>query len=352
MVNDNLFLKLIRFVFAGGAFDDVLDQDDWTRMYEMAKKQSLLGVLSPALDELQVPLAVYARWQLNVEKIVESNVRIAECTKELKAFFEGAGLNYCVLKGQGTARFYPDPCIRQSGDIDVWVDAPMDKILASLRSSGIGIGEVIYHHCDAKFFKDVDVEVHFHPSFMFDAILNKRLQKWLKEYVSFGVEDEKLGYPVPDVKFATLHCTVHIFRHLFHEGIGLRQLLDLYYLLKNIGKEDRDEVFSVMKKLSLGRFAAALMWVLGEVFGLEEQYYLCPQNERLGRKLMGEILRAGNFGMYDERLQSVRNSSTMKYSMTKMKRLLPLFSFCPREVLASPFYKLWQYSWRKRNNYL
>jgi len=41
-------------------------------------------------------------------------------------------------------------------------------------------GKSCYHHVDYGLFKDVEVEVHYRPSFLFNPVHNCRLQKWFK----------------------------------------------------------------------------------------------------------------------------------------------------------------------------
>ena len=56
------------------------------------------------------------------------------------------------------------------------------------------------------------------------------------------------------------------------------------------------EVREVIDSLGLGKFASALMWVLGKVFGLEEKYMPWTPNEEDGKFLLNEVMLAGNFG--------------------------------------------------------
>ena len=145
---------------------------------------------------------------------------------------------------------------------------------------------------------------------------------------------------------------VHIFRHVMDEGIGFRQLMDYYYILNALPGSERPEVVRTLKSLSLGRFTAAVMFVLKEAFGLGEEKFLLPADRRYGSFLLDEVLISGNFGRYDARNAHSRCETRVGKTLRKFRRQMRFFGLCPREVVSAPFFKLWQYLWRKRNNYL
>ena len=154
--------------------------------------------------------------------------------------------------------------------------------------------------------------------------------------------------PVPSLAFNRVYILVHIYRHLFAEGIGLRQLLDYYFVLcQGFTEEEREETMRVLRSLKMERFARAVMWVLQAVYGMEERYLLVAPDEREGRFLLDEIMLAGNFGQYDERLQHEQGESALHWGWRKVKRNFRFVSSYPSEVLWSPLFKLWHYFWRK-----
>lgn len=73
---------------------------------------------------------------------------------------------------------------------------------------------------------------------------------------------------------------MHIFHHVLYEGIGLRQLLDYYFILRRLDGAQRRQVIEDLKYLGLARFAEAVMYVEQQVFGLEPEYCLCQPNEK------------------------------------------------------------------------
>lgn len=138
---------------------------------------------------------------------------------------------------------------------------------------------------------------------------------------------------------------------MLHEGIGLRQLLDYYYILRNLEKEQKAKVFEEMNLLGLVKFAEAVMYVEHQMFGLEREYLLCEPDKHSGRLLLSEIELSGNFGQFDERNQQVNRRSRMSVYQHNVKRNFVYFRLAPSEVLWAPIWKPCHYVWRKIKGY-
>ena len=148
--------------------------------------------------------------------------------------------------------------------------------------------------------------------------------------------------PTPTLAFNRVYILVHIYRHLFHEGIGLRQLLDYYFVLhQGFTEEERTETMRTLRSLRMQRFTAAVMWVLQEVFAMDDRYLLTDPNEEEGRFLLSEIMLAGNFGHYDVRIKRSAKVTEWGLFCRRVGRNLRFLRSYPSEVLWSPFFKLW-----------
>ena len=225
----HLFFELIQIALANrNSFNRPPSDIEWKSLYEMACKQSLAGVLPP--------MNVLYEWIGLQQHTVAHNKLQNQRTKELCELFKEHGYRSCVLKGQGTALYYDHPEYRQCGDIDIWVDGDRDEILRFVKSKNYHVGHIDIKHSDIDFFKDVPVEVHFLPSWMYNPSTNKKLQKFFEEKSEkqFGNNDAKVGFTHTTVDFDLVFSIVHIYRHIFSEGIGLRQLMDYYYILQCI----------------------------------------------------------------------------------------------------------------------
>lgn len=337
---------------------------EWKAIYCEAERQALVGVLLNGLerlpDEQKPPKTIVLQW-IGVSQVIEARNRLMnERCKELSALFPSDGFKTCVLKGQGNALMYPNPLRRQSGDIDIWVASGSrervndsgyrDEIITYLKKRG-EIGHIDVKHCDWRVFQDVEVEVHFIPTWFYNPFTNKRLQKWLIEREDEQFENStELGMNVPNVPFNLVYSLIHIYRHLFDEGIGLRQLVDYYYILQHSSEQQRHEAMATLASFRMKRFVGAVMYVVQEALGMDADLLMCQPRKKDGQFLLDEIMKAGNFGKYDER--NKYHQSRWANGLQNAKRDLRFVSRYPQEVCWMPAWKLWHWCWRKRKGYL
>ena len=106
---------------------------------------------------------------------------------------------------------------------------------------------------------------------------------------------------VPTTAFNVVYQPSHLYHHFFDEGIGMRQIIDYYFvLLKADGKNlfNKTSLFRELKYLGLWKFAGAVMYVLHEVLGLLKEKMIAPIDERRGKLLLSEILECyKDYGM-------------------------------------------------------
>lgn len=341
--------------------------DDWKAIYAVSQKQTVAGFVLSAIERLMIygqqpSKKIILEWIGLSEKIRIKNQQVCLRCISLEKKFVNAGYKCCVLKGQGTALYYENPLCRQSGDIDLWVtknghtkvDDVREDVLEFAKENGYKISQIDIKHSDIEFFKDVPVEVHFMPSWMFNPFKNRKLQKYFAEHANKQFEnfDANIGFTHTTVDFDLVFSLVHIYRHVFEEGIGLRQLLDYYHILLHSDVEQRNDAYKVLKEFGMSSFAGGVMWVMMKCFAMKDEYYLCEVNERHGSFLLSEIMIAGNFGHYDERIQRIDKNKHFKLGFIQLKRNLKFVSYYPSEVLWSPFWKLWHWCWRKKKGYL
>lgn len=409
-----IFFEFLRFCI--GTVQEVpssLKGADWRALYAMARKQCLVGVLFDGIKRLSADVGMdkglLFQWMAQNQTLRKANARLDKAAVEVAEWFGRKGFRTCVLKGQGNALLYPPGMERTPGDIDLWVDGGDRKVVSFVRSLSPD-EKVCYHHIGFPEYNGVEVEVHFRPSFLFCFRHNRCLQGYYERVMDEQFAHRvKLGeqgeVAVPKAEFNLVFQLTHIFTHLMNEGIGLRQLLDYFFVLKNTdfgGNTDGDgfllnpdftdntdkvggnadgDVFLLntdftdstdriggnadgdgflvntdltdrgllqdeLRRLGLWEFAGAVMYIMKEIFGLEDNRLIVPPDVKRGRLVLKEALEAGNFGQYDKR--NWFGHSALGHNLQRLYRDMRLVRYFPEEALSEPFFRIWHFFWRKR----
>ena len=236
-----IFFDFLRFCIGSAKEIPVSLKDaDWMELYAIAKKQCLVGVLFDGIKKLPaehvgMKKELLLQWMAESQMLEKANVRLNDAAIQVSEWFRKKGLRTCILKGQGNALMYPNPCSRTPGDIDIWMEGGDKRVISFVRSISPH-EKACYHHIEFPSYKGVEVEVHYRPSFLLCFWHNRKLQKYYE-----SVKEEQFSHRVmlgeqgeiaiPTAEFNVIFQLTHIFSHLMNEGIGLRQLLDYYYVI-------------------------------------------------------------------------------------------------------------------------
>ena len=328
---------------------------EWWIIYEEAKRQTVLGICFSAIEKLPQeqwpPQKLLFEWIAIVEKIKQQNIKIDRQTTEIWTRLRDEGFEAVILKGQGVACEYGELAnLRQSGDIDIWVKGGY-KIVCDYVQRTCPTNDLAYHRFHYPIFEDTEVELHHRPTLMRNLLDDKKLAKWYNTFDenSFTYLNDK-GFSVPPAEFNRIFLLTHIYRHFLFEGVGLRQVMDLYFVLLNSKGDEKEN--KLLKEFRLMRFAKAMMWILHQQLGLKEDKLMaCGTDEKEGRFLMDEILMTGNFGHDDQRYKYKRLFK-LRHHIAHGSHLLLHY---PSEVLWTPIWlvvhKVWKYRKKKAIRY-
>ena len=383
-----------------------INDSDWLRLFYFCKKQALIGVGFSAVEKLHAqgalcPSNLRMQWMALALQIEKRNALLNEQCKKLTEQYWHDGLSTCILKGQGNCLNYPEELKkrRMPGDIDVWCIPPKDGLDIAVATGNNdveyvnykGVNAVIeyvrmqhrlagnnkkpvirYHHIEAPKMEGTEVEVHFRVGFVNSPLRNWRMQRWFDNHTDVCMKNKThMGFAVPTASVNVVYQMCHLFSHYFDEGLGLRQLMDYYFALRvwhndvmeckdlqsqgmwsgGLGTPviSKEEVMAVLRSFGMRKFAAAVMWVLNEVFAMPTHYYICKPNEKEGKKLLTEIMQGGNFGQYDTRDVLLKKGGMMKHGLWKLKRVMRLVSSYPEEALWEPVFRVYHLVWRGIN---
>ena len=259
--------------------------EEWRGLFADSQKQSVVGIAFAGVERLPKeqwpPQALLFEWIGAAERIKQKNALLDRQCVQLQKRFAEAGIKTSILKGQGVARYYDVSSLRQPGDIDIYVDCGRERLFEIVDSLEVRgdrqsedknrkslIRDWDYKHLHLDVFRDTEVEVHYRVEVLLNLWKNRKLQKWFKEHEEevFGqvfslsrigdfenpadnlhqkssrIEEGLARRPEgesqfeifcsPTVEFNRFYILLHIYRHFLYEGVGLRQLLDYYYVLR------------------------------------------------------------------------------------------------------------------------
>ena len=300
-----------------------LTMGEWRGQYGLLKKHALLGVGYVAIQKLPKeqwpPNAMIMQWVGVAQKIRLLNLELNEECRKVVTQLEHDGIGAVVIKGQSNLENYPEELreYRNPGDIDVWTKQTNDCGIPIAVQQGDSVEyeyykgvrgiieyarlqrrtredksqfKPLYYHVEYHTDKGTGVEMHYRPSFLCSPIRNMRMQRWFKEQFDVCLQNKcRLGIPVLTSSVNVVYQLVHLHRHVFEGGVGLRQLMDYYFALRvwhNDVMECKDlqsqgmwseglgtavmsaqEVMAVIRSFGMGKFAGAVMFVINEVFG-------------------------------------------------------------------------------------
>ena len=236
-----IFFDFLRFCIGSDSeIPSSLKKADWKELYRIAQKQALVGIFFDGIQRLTsfdvgISWELLLQWMAQSKMLEKANVRLNDAAIQVSEWFRKKGFRTCVLKGQGNAMMYPNPYSRTPGDIDIWVEGGDKRVISFVRSISPH-EKACYHHIEFPSYKGVEVEVHYRPSFLLCSWHDRKLQKYYER-----VKEEQFSHRVmlgeqgeiaiPTAEFNLIFQLTHIFSHLMNEGIGLRQLVDYYYVL-------------------------------------------------------------------------------------------------------------------------
>lgn len=336
------FFRLIRLGIGTEKYSDfpTLNNDCWREICELGRVMALTGIMVSGIEVLpkeKMPekglLLRLIDVSLRTEKM---NAVLDRKSADMYERYRGYGFSPILLKGQGTAVFYPRPERRMPGDVDLWLMGGKEKITGFLREK-FGEIEIKGRHITPEDVEYEGVELHIIPCMMnspkAERWLSGMLERWKDEEQTVELPNGAGRVCIPSDRMNRTYMMIHKYSHFKSGGIGLKQVLDYMMLLrKGFTEEERMQSVEDLKRVNLDRFCRAVMYVLKEVFGMEDRFLLMKPHRALGQALLKEIFTTGNFGFYDDRYVRIEGERPQAKFPDKLKRKIMQIRMCPQEV--------------------
>lgn len=358
---------------------------EWAEIYGESERQAVTGILLHGIERLPAeqrpPQVLLLQW-IGLGQVIEQRNRVMDMRcLELLRKLNDYGLRGTLLKGQGIAKIYRNDnvdlddddnqefedsrikptkadktdslaALRQPGDIDVYVDCGLKGALKFAKSTGQNDIEWDYKHLHLNIWDDTEVEMHYRVEVLLNLWKNRRLQKWFKKHENeiFNLNDnlnrKTNGFVTPTVEFNVFYILLHIYRHFLYEGVGLRQIVDYYFVLRKVqgSRFKVQEYIDAVREFGMEKFAKGLMWVMKEALGMPREWMLWEPDQKEGEYILKQVMTGGNFGHHDKRL----NHGGGKLGAVKaiLTHNFHLVTHYPSDVIWAPVWIVWHKLWK------
>lgn len=258
--------KLINVTITGRSLDEELvwgiSSDDWQQSFDLALQQQVLAMTFSAMAALQKEhrpnFTLWSKWMAYAQNIAAQSKHKREVVRKMGGWLAEDGLSTMIIKGFSLAVLYPQPDLRESGDIDIYSGEDYAAVNACLEKHGLQVGREDGHHVHIN-IDGISVEHHF-------ALHNSRVKKGmegptevLQRLAATNRRPTSLpGICFPNPTFTTLFTAWHAHKHFLAEKIELRHVIDWALSLKQLSDEEAWSVYEVKDGSPWGRFADTL----------------------------------------------------------------------------------------------
>lgn len=257
--------------------------EDWEETKNLARRGGISALVFQAAmqlpENLRPTLQMKLRWALEVENTINRFGHQEKTALKLSAFFHKAGIRMMILKGLGIARYYPQPELRECGDIDIWLFGQGEKGNRLIADSGRDIDTSNPKH---SVFSFDGVLIENHRTFLDEALygMDRRLDKILthilekQSYSRSGGGSSEIYFPPADFNalFLIRHAAMH-----FTGGISLRHVTDwAMFLDREAGNIDRERINRILRRENLDKFAGILTAIACGYLGVSHEKAIIP----------------------------------------------------------------------------
>ena len=311
-----------------------LSDQELARLYKLSKTHDLTHLTGDALIKNGVIQNAEIKTKLEKQRML-AVYRYEKLSYELTKLceaFEQTKIPFIPLKGSVIRKYYPEPWMRTSCDIDVLVREDDLHGAASYLSDNLEYRRESQNSHDISMFSQGGVHIEVHYDLVEDGRVNSAAEI-LKSVWNVAVKHDGCNYQyeMPDEMFYFYHIA-HMAKHFVGTGgCGIRPFLDIWFLNHRIdfNRENREKLLS---DGGLGVFAK-------QAELLSEVWFGNAEHTEITKQMEGYILRGGVYGTNTNRVavQQQKHGGKMKYALSKI--------FIPYDVIKFHYPILQKHKW-------
>lgn len=321
--------RLLSLALHNKALERLSPDVDYARVIAVAESHKVMALLHPVLEHAGLQESIWKIVDRKGEQTVRQSYRLLMLSRYVIGLLKENGIDAILLKGCGTAAWYPVPELRKSGDIDLLFKSEDEtrKALQILTQQGFVTTEdqPANHHIVCESRDSVSLELHMSLAEPFDSEkTNRFLADCQKEYFAHRrvVDCMGVAFELTSDGYHAFYLLLHMLQHYVRAGFGVKLLCDWVVFWESPLSEEEKKIFLRLTQES-GTFGFAVMMtrVCVKYLGLrEKQVEFLMQTEPkdvcdLTEELMAEIFEAEEFGHSSkDRMVVLRGTGLMDYA--------------------------------------
>lgn len=321
--------RLLSLALHNKALERLSPDVDYARVIAVAESHKVMALLHPVLEHAGLQESIWKIVDRKGEQTVRQSYRLLMLSRYVIGLLKENGIDVILLKGCGTAAWYPVPELRKSGDIDLLFKSEDEtrKALQILAQQGFVTTEdqPANHHIVCESRDSVSLELHMSLAEPFDSEkTNRFLADCQKEYFAHRrvVDCMGVAFELTSDGYHAFYLLLHMLQHYVRAGFGVKLLCDWVVFWESPLSEEEKKIFLRLTQES-GTFGFAVMMtrVCVKYLGLrEKQVEFLMQAEPkdvcdLTEELMAEIFEAEEFGHSSkDRMVVLRGTGLMDYA--------------------------------------
>ena len=334
----NLLFELLRY----GLFDNKMTEESVKKLENDEEK---IQVLNAAKKHAISHLAAYSLEKAN---LVDSTSKIGQKCSDVQmvAVYKYENLNYeygrlcktldeakipfIVLKGAVIRKYYPEPWMRSSCDIDILVKESDLERATEVVKTELGFIVTDKTHHDIQMYSPSGVMFELHFSLLGSDSINKEADRIIENVWDYTepLDGMEYGYRMNDDMLWFYHI-VHLAKHIKNGGCGITPFLDIFIMERDGQSESK---LTLLKEGGLEKVDAASRDLANVYFGSKEY-------DENTLSLSEYVLYGDIEGRFENRaaFASKKGGSKLKNALKRV--------FCPYEVLKYRYPKLKKNKW-------
>lgn len=295
---------------------DGLSTEDWAAIYLLANQQTVTGLLQKSVELLDAPLPedLSISLMIDAEKIEKRAKKVRTLADRLVTSLRKDGFYPVVFKGPSVAAYYPDPDLRVSGDLDLYIPGnDFPKMLDWFDKREISYSHSPDGSCQCN-LAGISVDIHSH-------------------FYDLSIEESELP-PVSSPEGTLLMLSSHILKHAMGPGVGLRQICDMAMAYRALeGFYDKATLLSLYEKTGILKWNRLLSGFIESSLKIKTPV---PDADRYSKRLETILFAGGDFGHHSKsRMKGLSHGGHNRKVDTALRFVYNLpFSmrYAPREL--------------------